>query len=109
MPGFSRQEKLSDCFYNCVGLLFPTLLESFSGTHIEAMHFGLPILTSDLDFAHYVCGKAALYFDPWAPQDIAEKILLLKNNPDIRDQLVKAGTARITNFFKAGMKSFRML
>jgi glycosyltransferase involved in cell wall biosynthesis len=96
-----RQEKLSDYFYNCDGLLFPTLLESFSGTYLEAMHFGLPILTSDLDFAHYICGEAALYFDPWNPRDIAEKILLLKNNPDIRSRLAETGKSRITTFYKS--------
>jgi glycosyltransferase involved in cell wall biosynthesis len=45
-------------------LLLPTLLESFSQTYVEAMHFGKPIFTSDRDFAHDVCGPAAFYFDP---------------------------------------------
>jgi hypothetical protein len=36
-------------------LLLPTLLESFSGTYIEAMHFERPIFTSNLDFAKEVC------------------------------------------------------
>jgi glycosyltransferase involved in cell wall biosynthesis len=95
------QEKLSDYFYSCDGLLFPTLLESFSGTYLEAMHFGLPILTSDIDFAHYICGDAALYFDPWDQRDIAEKILLLKNNSDMRSKLVMAGKSRIKTFYKS--------
>jgi len=96
-----KQEKLGDYFYNCDGLLFPTLLESFSGTYMEAMHFGLPILTSDLDFARYICGEAALYFDPWNPQDIAEKILILKNSPDVRSRLAETGKLRIKTFFKS--------
>jgi glycosyltransferase involved in cell wall biosynthesis len=96
-----RQDELASYFYNCDALLFPTLIESFSGTYLEAMHFGLPILTSDLDFARYICDNAALYFDPWNPRDIAEKILLLKNNPDIRSQLLEAGKSRITTFYKS--------
>jgi glycosyltransferase involved in cell wall biosynthesis len=47
-------------------LFYPTLLESFSGTYLEAMQYRLPILTTDVDFAHYCCGPAALYFDPKA-------------------------------------------
>ncbi|MFG6611616.1 glycosyltransferase [Sulfitobacter sp. 1A12057] len=45
-------------------LLLPTLLESFSGTYVEAMYHRRPIFTSDLPFAKGVCGSAAFYFDP---------------------------------------------
>lgn len=75
-----KQEELASYFTNCDALLMPTLMESFSGTYIEAMHFGLPILTSDLDFAHEICGDAAIYFDPWSPSDITRAILELDHN-----------------------------
>ena len=42
----------------------PTVLESMSGTHLEALHYRLPILTTDLDFARDACGPAARYFPP---------------------------------------------
>lgn len=45
-------------------LLLPTLLESFSATYIDSMTYGVPIFTSDRDFAHEICGNAAFYFDP---------------------------------------------
>jgi len=96
-----KQEELAAYFHNSDALLFPTLLESFSGTYLEAMHFGLPILTGDLDFARYICGDAALYFNPWEPADIAEKILLLKNRPEVRSQLIERGKLRISTFFKS--------
>ena len=44
--------------------LLPSVLESMSGTHLEAMHYGVPIVTADRDFAREVCGPAALYFPP---------------------------------------------
>jgi glycosyltransferase involved in cell wall biosynthesis len=94
-----KQEELAGYFYNSDALLFPTLMESFSGTYLEAMHFGLPILTSNLDFAQYVCKDAALYFDPWNPIDIKEKIMLLKNDPELRDQLIRNGSERRNHFF----------
>ena len=47
------------------GMILPTLLESFSGTYVESMHYGVPIFTSNLDFAVDVCGNAAYYFDPF--------------------------------------------
>lgn len=95
-----KQEELGSFFKGCDAFLFPTLLESFSGTYLEAMHFGLPILTSDLDFARYVCYDSALYFNPWDSKDILDKILYLKNNPDIAKNLKEKGSNRIKLFFR---------
>jgi glycosyltransferase involved in cell wall biosynthesis len=95
-----KQEELAGYFLNCDGLLFPTLLESFSGTYLEAMHFGVPILTSDLDFAKYICDDAAVYFDPWDVSDIAQKIIQLKDNNALKQELVENGKQRIAVFFK---------
>ncbi|MBW8687353.1 glycosyltransferase [Chitinophaga rhizophila] len=63
------------------GLLLPTFLESFSGTYIEAMHFGRPIFTSNMDFAREVCKDAAYYFDPDNPEDITSVIIEAFNDP----------------------------
>ncbi len=95
-----RQEELAGYFYNSDAMFFPTTLESFSGTYLEAMHFGLPIITSDLDFAHYVCDKAAIYFNPWDANDAVEKILEIKNNAKLREHLIVNGRERIKMFFK---------
>ena len=86
-----RQDELPVYYEHTDALLLPTLLESFSGTYLEAMQFGRPILTSDMDFAHVVCGDAALYFDPHNVDDICETILRLKNDSDLCQKLVKEG------------------
>ncbi len=98
--GHLRQDELADYYYNTDALLFPTLLESFSTTYLEAMHFGLPILTSDLDFARYICGDAALYFDPWDLKDIVDKILMIKADSALRRKLVAKSRERVTSFFR---------
>lgn len=95
-----KQEELAGYFYNSQALFFPTLLESFSGTYLEAMHFGLPILTSDLDFARHVCGDAALYFNPWDPQDIIDKINTMKKDGFLREGLINNGRQRASSFFR---------
>lgn len=63
------------------------------------MYFGLPILTSDFDFAKYICDDAALYFDPWNIDNVVEKILFLKGNPRLQKQLQKKGGERVSSFF----------
>ena len=96
-----KEGELAGYFLNADALFFPSLLESFSATYLEAMHFGLPILTSDLDFARYICGDAALYFNPWNPSDIIEKICILRDNNNLRKKLVDEGRQRISSFFKS--------
>ena len=58
-------------YRSSAALLLPTLLESFSGVYVEAMHFGRPVFTSDRDFARDGCGDVAFYFDPHDPGEIA--------------------------------------
>jgi glycosyltransferase involved in cell wall biosynthesis len=49
--------------YDATQICFlPTLLESMSGTHLEALHYQLPIVTTERDFAWDACGTAARYF-----------------------------------------------
>jgi glycosyltransferase involved in cell wall biosynthesis len=94
------QSDLAGYYAHCRGLILPTLLESFSGTYLEAMQFGRPILTSDRDFARDVCGPAARYFDPKDPASIRDAILELKTSPQLRDTLVAAGAERMQAFFR---------
>ena len=89
------QTEIASYFANCHALLMPTLLESFSGAYLEAMHFGLPILTSGLDFAREVCGDAASYFDPWDLNSIVGAIRGLEQ----RSVLVAKGKARLKEMF----------
>lgn len=77
------------------GLLMPTLLETFGLPYVEAMHHQKPILTSDLDFAHAVCGDAAIYFDPLDPQSIVAAIERLFADDDLRRAVTERGRERL--------------
>jgi glycosyltransferase involved in cell wall biosynthesis len=76
-------------------LFLPTLLESFSGTYVEAMFHRRPILTSDFAFAHGVCGDAAIYVDPHDPAAIVDAIALLKDDAALQVDLARRGEARL--------------
>ena len=40
----------------------PSVLESMSGSHVEALLYRLPIVTTDRDFSRATCGAGARYF-----------------------------------------------
>ena len=93
--------KSADCpalYASCDAVILPSLLETFSANYVEAMTMGKPILTSDLDFAHEVCGDAALYFNPTSPEAIAEAVNLVIENPELRRKLERRGLERLTSF-----------
>lgn len=102
--GYLQQSELAGYYRNCDSLIMPSRLESFSGTYLEAMKFGLPILTSDLDFAREICGDSAEYFNPWDLKSIFHKVQKVKNNTALSDQLVRKGKERLSNKFDISWK-----
>lgn len=94
-------QKANDCpvlYEKCDAMFLPTYLECFSASYPEAMVMHKPILTSDLDFAHDICGDAALYFNPDDPEDIALKIIELKTNTQLYNELIKRGGKKLMDF-----------
>lgn len=79
-------------YKQCDGLLMPTLLESFSGTYVEAMYHKIPIFTSDIDFAHGVCEDAATYFDPFDASDIVKKVHCVFSDIKLKNTKIEIGT-----------------
>lgn len=96
--------------YEEVDFMFlPTLLECFSASYAEAMIMGKPILTSDLDFAHTVCGDAAVYFNPLDADDIAQKIIGLSLNKKKRTKLIEEGRKKARKLITPGNRTNKYL
>ena len=74
------------------GLLMPTLLESFSGTYVEAMFHKIPIFTSDLDFAEGVCKNGAEYFNPMDAHSILNTLENIYQNKNKKNTLLAKAT-----------------
>lgn len=86
----SRKDVLR--YYTYSNLLWlPTLVESMPASYLEAMTMGIPVLAPDLDFAHDVCGEAAVYYDPWDFESIFSKIMLLRSDDTLRQELTRKG------------------
>ncbi len=80
------------------GLLMPTILESFSGTYVEAMFHKKPIFTSDFDFAQDVCKNAAFYFNPFNAENILETVESAFNENTYLDK-IENGTQRLKELY----------
>lgn len=87
--------EVESCYRAADAMLLPTLLESFSGNYADAMRHGVPIITSDLDFARAVCGPAAAFVDPEDPSAIIAALLSLESGREGWRDRVAAGRSRL--------------
>ncbi len=81
----------ADCF------VFPSLAEGFGIPILEAMYFGLPLITSNKTIMPEIVADAGIMIDP-TPENYAEKIEYLIKNPRIAKNLIHRGNARVKNF-----------
>jgi glycosyltransferase involved in cell wall biosynthesis len=89
--GRVQKDRLGEIYRSSDALLMPTLLESYTRTYAEAMSFGVPILTSDRDFARFLCEDAALYFDPLDANAVARAMATVIEDADLRGRLAANG------------------
>lgn len=90
--------QLGPLYRDADAVFLPSLLESFSASYVEAMHFGVPLVTSGYDFAREVCGPAAEYVDPADPGDCARGLARVLTDPARRRALREAGFRRLQGF-----------
>ncbi|MCD8091648.1 MAG: glycosyltransferase [Bacteroides sp.] len=79
-------------------MLLPTLMECFSASYAEAMRMGIPILTTDLGFAHSLCNKAAMYYSPESPEALADAINQLATNKELCTTFIEEGYKQLQSF-----------
>lgn len=96
--GFLSDRELSVLYRHGVGYLFPSLYEGFGLPPLEAMSYGLPVLSSDRGSLPEILGKAALYFDPENLDQLAEHIELVTRDRVARESLRREGYRRIKLF-----------
>jgi hypothetical protein len=84
-----KADELAWLYIHCFYVVLPTLFEGFCMPAVEATAFRKSIVCSDLDILREVTGNAGVYFDPYSPVDIKDKMLaLLNSNSDQYSQNV---------------------
>lgn len=91
VPGFISDEELKWLFENAECYALPSLSEGFGLLGLEAMANNCPLVSSNATCMPEVYQDAALYFDPYDPKDIAEKIQAVIDQPKLGKDLVTKG------------------
>ena len=92
--GSVSKEYLKHLYLNAYILVFPSPFENFAYTLIEAMSCGTPIVCSNTTAMPETCQNAALYFDPYNTDEMAEKIGLIIENDLLRQDMSERSLIR---------------
>lgn len=96
--GYVSDGELRALYEGAMGFVFPSLYEGFGIPPLEAMNCGCPVLASSAASIPEVCGDAALYFDPTDAKALAELMMRLAGDADLRAELSRRGRARAAEF-----------
>ncbi len=96
--GYINDEELRTLYENAICFVYPSYYEGFGLPPLEAMACGCPVIVSDRASLPEVCGDAAMYCNPDKPENIAEKIALIKENDNLRKELSQKGIERAALF-----------
>jgi len=99
--GLINHKDLPDYYRNIDIFVVPSLTESFGVVVVEAASCGLPVIASNVNGLPetVIDGETGFLVPPQNPQIIAEKILYLINNSDIRKRMGRAARTFVEEYY----------
>jgi glycosyltransferase involved in cell wall biosynthesis len=91
LTGYIPEEELVKIIGSAYAFIYPSLWESFGMPVLEAICCHVPVITSENSAMQEIAGEAALYVNPADHNDIAEKMMLLYKDENLRSQLIERG------------------
>ncbi|MFN4212747.1 MAG: glycosyltransferase family 4 protein [Microgenomates group bacterium] len=95
---YLEDQQLISLYQNAFCFILPSFYEGFGIPILEAMSFGCPVIASFTASLPEIGGDACLYFDPNNVDDLVEKLKLLKEDRNLRGELIKKGKERVKLF-----------
>ncbi|MEH7223926.1 glycosyltransferase family 4 protein [Bacillus sp. JJ1566] len=92
--GSVYDDQLMDCYKKAIIFVLPSVSEPFGITVLEAMASGLPTIISTNTGAGEVVNNVK-YVEPKQPNELAQAILTLLNNPQLRQTLGEEGAREV--------------
>ncbi|HWS01217.1 MAG TPA: glycosyltransferase family 1 protein [Prolixibacteraceae bacterium] len=98
LTGYVVNTDLPSIYCLSEAFIYPSLRESFGIPMLEAMACGTPVITSNTSSMPEVAGDAALFTDPYKPEEITEAMIRITNDQQLRSELIKKGFVQAAKF-----------
>jgi glycosyltransferase involved in cell wall biosynthesis len=98
--GFIDNEDVVSLYKKSLALVMPTYFGPTNIPPIEAFSLGVPVLYSELPELTDIYSDAVLLLDLNNPESMANHLLELISNPDLRQQLIQSGYEKIDKDIK---------
>ena len=90
--------ELKGYYRNATALVFPSFYEGFGFPLVEAMAVGCPVACSNIASLPEVAGDAALLFNPFSVEEIAQALLRIATDLSMQSALAERGRERVQLF-----------
>jgi glycosyltransferase involved in cell wall biosynthesis len=98
VPGYVSATTLANYYARAGIFAFPSLDEGFGIPILEAMAWGIPVLTSNRAALPEAGGDAALYVNPFSIEELASALRSLARDEELRKTLAARGALRAVDF-----------
>ncbi|MGI6278859.1 MAG: glycosyltransferase family 4 protein [Patescibacteria group bacterium] len=98
LTGFVPDQELALLYKEAESFVFPSLMEGFGLPPLEAMASSCPVISSQAACLPEIYGNAALFFDPFDPEDMAEKIIKMIGNKKLQKQYRVRGRKKVKEY-----------
>jgi len=85
-------------YRSAAAFVYPSLFEGFGLPPLEAMACGTPVVTSNTSSLPEIVGDAAVMIDPYDETAMAQAMLEVVSNQQLRARLREAGRQRAQGF-----------
>jgi glycosyltransferase involved in cell wall biosynthesis len=96
--GFVDEPSLCALYSAARVCVCPSMYEGFGFTVLEAMACGTPVVCSSATSLPEVAGEAALFFDPYKPEEMAGQLLRTFSDAALRASLIERGWLNVKRF-----------
>ncbi len=96
--GRLKDKELISLYRNALCFAYPSLYEGFGLPPLEAMACGTPVVTSNVSSLPEVCGKAALFVNPYSIESIQRGLEKIITDENLRKELIKKGKEQVKKY-----------
>lgn len=96
--GYVSDVQRAALYQHCEMFVYPSKYEGFGLVLLEAMSFGIPVVTCKNSSLPEVVGDAGIIVEDTNAEMLSQALLQLLNNSELRNQLIEKGFMQCKNF-----------